>query len=267
MRKRTWNLSILFFVVISSAFAADTVPTWPPSGKDAILRFTVGKLRSVSSASGQNDYLGEALAENLTTKTIPSASFYLYLLDKSGKRVGEGYVEVTNLAAGQKARVPVSVHAMGSYASMELAAQHLPSDEPMRIKTIIKSEPSGASLKVDAEDSGVTPETVPIAAGKHVLEFSKEGYAAASTTVEIVENSMPGGVEIELNPLTVDTVVLRDGTVLLGNVVSMTDASVNVTVKGKSTKLDRGRIARIIFGQHKSRSITSAGKSKSTAKQ
>lgn len=267
MRKLTRNLSILLLLSIGSAFAADTVLTWPPNGKDAILRFTVGKLRSVGSTAGQNDYLGEALAENLTTKTIPSASFYLYLLDKSGKRVGEGYLEVTNLSAGQKAKVPVSVHAMGSYASMELAAQHLPSDEPIKIKTIIKSKPSGASLKVDAQDSGVTPETVPIAAGKHVLEFSKEGYAAASTAVEIAENSMPSGFEIELTPLTVDTVVLRDGTVLLGNVISMTDASVNVTLKGKSTKLDRGRIARIVFGQHKSRANTSAGKSSSATKQ
>jgi hypothetical protein len=252
MRKLIWNLPVIFFLLIGgTSFAADTVLTWPPSGKDAILRFAIGKLRSVSAAGGQSDYIGEALAENLSTKTIPSASFYLYLVDKSGKRVGEGYLEVTNLAAGQKAKVPVSVHAMGSYASMELAAQHLPSDEPMKIRTSISSKPSGASLKLDAQDSGVTPEVLPIVPGKHVLEFSKEGYGVASTTVEIVENAMPGSVEMELSPLSVDTVILRDGTVLLGNVVSMTGASVDVTVKGKSRKLDRGRIARIIFGQHR----------------
>lgn len=262
MRKLICYLPALLLFLAISTFAADTVLTWPPSGKDAMLRFTIGKLRSVGSASRQNDYLGEALAENVSTKTIPSASFYLYLVDKSGKRVGEGYLEVTNLASGQKAKVPVSVHAMGSYASMELAAQHLPSDEPMKIRTSISSKPSGASLKLDAQDSGVTPEVLPIVPGKHVLEFSKEGYAAASTTVEIVENAMPGSVEMELSPLSFDTVVLRDGTVLLGNVLSMTGSSVDVNVKGKSRKLDRGRIARIVFGQRRA-GVSAAGRGSS----
>lgn len=235
----------------ATARAADTVLTWPPDGKDAIVRFTVGKLRQVSSTAGQSDYLGEALAENLSAKMIPSASFYLYLLDKSGKRVGEGYLEVTNLAAGQRAKIPVSVHTMGSYTSMELQPQHLPSDEPFKVKMHITSAPSGATIKLDSQESGVTPQMLPIAPGKHVLEFSKEGYTAASTPVEVVANSMPGSVEIELNPLTLDTVVLRDGTVLVGDVVSMTASAVNLNLKGKPTKLDRTRVARIILGQHK----------------
>jgi hypothetical protein len=142
-----------------------------------MLRFTLGKLRQISSVSGQSDYLGEALAENLRTKAIPSASFYLYLLDKNGKRVGEGYLEVTNLASGQRAKIQVSVHALGSFASMEPQPQRLPSDEPMKVKMNITSVPSGASLKPDSQESGVTPQVLPIAPGKHVLEFSKEGYA------------------------------------------------------------------------------------------
>jgi len=92
---------------------------------------------------------------------------------------------------------------------------------------------------------------LPIAPGKHVLEFSKEGYAAASTPVEVVANSMPGSVEVDLNLLAVDTVILRDGTVLLGDVSSMTASVVSINVKGKPTKLDRTRVARIILGQHK----------------
>ena len=267
MRKVTSILSTLLLCVVTAAAAADTVLTWPRDGKDAILRFTIGKLRQVSSASGQSDYLGEALAENLSAKTIPSASFYLYLLDKNGKRVGEGYLEVSNLDAGQKAKVPVSVHAMGSFASMELQPQHLPTDEPMKIKMSITSVPSGASLKLDSQDSGITPQMLPMAPGKHVLEFSKEGYTTASTPVEVVENSLPGSIDMELNPLTVDTVVLQDGTVLLGNVVSMTGAAVNVSVKGKTTRLDRSRIARIVFGQRKSSSpAAAAGKGSSATK-
>jgi len=246
----------LLLLCAASALAADTVLAWPPDGKGAIVRFTVGKLRQVSSASGQSDYLGEALAENLSSKMIPSASFYLYLLDKSGKRVGEGYLEVSNLAAGQRAKIPVSVHTMGSYASMELQPQHLPSDEPFKVKMRITSVPSGATIKLDTQESGVTPQMLPIAPGKHVLEFAKEGYTTASTPVDVVANSMPGGVEIELNPLTLDTVILRDGTTLVGDVVSVTATAVNLSVKGKPTKLDRTRVARIVLGQHRRSTTT-----------
>src|SRR5437879_4299195 len=84
MRKPIWIVPVLLLWVAAGAFAADTVLTWPASGNDAVLRFTLGKLRQISSVSGQSDYLGEALAENLSTKAIPSASFYLYLLDKDG---------------------------------------------------------------------------------------------------------------------------------------------------------------------------------------
>ena len=234
-----------------NAFAADTVLTWPADSKDAILRFTIGKLRQVSSNSGQSDLLGEALAENLSGKAIPSASFYLYLLDKNGKRVGEGYLEVTNLPAGQRAKIPVSVHAMGSYASMQLQPQHLPSDDPLKVRMSLNSVPAGATVKLDSQPAGLTPQILPIAPGKHVLEFSKEGYASASTPVEVAANTPAGSVDIELNPLSVDTVVLQDGTVLLGDVTSMTATAVNITVKGKPTKLDRNRVARIVLGHHK----------------
>src|SRR5690348_15824680 len=102
MRKSFSLFSIL--LLCGAAFAADTVLTWPANGKDPVLRFTVSKLRQISSVSGQTDYLGEALAENVGERAIPAASFYVYLIDKNGKRVGEGYLEVTNLGTGQKAK-------------------------------------------------------------------------------------------------------------------------------------------------------------------
>ena len=252
MRKTLCIIPLLLLCTIGSAVAADTVLTWPPDGKDAILRFTISKLRQVNSTSGQTDLLGDALAENLSSKTIPSASFYLYLVDKNGKRVGEGYLEVTNLPAGQKAKIPVTAHAMGSYATMQLQAQHLPSDEPMKVKMHINSVPPGATIKVDGQDAGVTPQIVPIAPGKHVIEFSKEGYATGSSPVDIVQNSMPGSVDIDLKPLTADTVVLRDGTVLTGNLTSVSAATVNITVKGKAMQVARSKVERIVLGQRKS---------------
>jgi hypothetical protein len=257
MRKSFCIFSMFLWLVSASAFAADTVLSWPANGKDPVLRFTVGKLRQISSVSGQTDYLGEALAENLGTKPIPAASFYLYLLDKNDKRVGEGYLEVTNLAAGQKAKVPVSVHAIGSYVRMELHPQHLPSDEPMKSKMSITSAPSGASLKLDAQESGVTPQVLSLAPGKHVLEFNKEGYATESTPLEIAENAMPGSVNVDLQPLTLDTVVLREGAVLEGNVTSVTNTSVVINVKGKTTRLPRAKVARVVFGVKGASAITS----------
>lgn len=241
---------MLLLWVSATAHAADTVLTWPANGANVVLRFTVGKLNKISSVAGQTDYLGEALAENVSSKAIPSASFYLYLLDKSGKRVGEGYLEITNLSAGQKANVPVSLHAMASFVRMELQPQHLPTDEPMKIKMSITSVPSGASFKLDSQDSGITPQILSIAPGKHVLEFSKEGYATESTPLEIAENAMPGSVNMELNPLALDTVILRDGTVLLGNVSSMSGAAVSINIKGRATRLARSRVARIVLGEH-----------------
>ncbi len=248
MRKRFWMVPVLLLGTALSAFAADTVLTWPDNGDGAVLRFTLGKLRQINSVSGQTDYLGEAVAENLGAKAIPSASFYLYLLDKNGNRVGEGYLELTNLAGGQKAKIPVSAHAMGSFARIELKPQHLPSDEPMRIRMSITSVPPGASLMVDSQVSGITPQILSVAPGKHTLEFSKEGYATASTPLDIAENALPGSLQIELSPLALDTVVLRDGTVVLGTVISVTGTSVAVNVKGKATRLDRTRVARVVFG-------------------
>ena len=251
MRTKTWLPLFVLISAVAIAFAADTILTWPADDKNATLRFTIGKLRQVTSNGGQTDYLGEATAENLSAKTIPAASFYLYLLDKNGKRVGEGYLEVSNLAGGQKAKIPVTAHAMSSFSRMELQPQHLPSDEPMKVKMHISSTPSGATIKLDSNESGATPQVLPIAPGKHTLEFSKEGYATASTPLEVVANSMPGSVDIDLNPLTVDTVVLRDGTALLGNVTSLSEAAITLNTKGKSTTLQRSRVARIVFGQRK----------------
>ncbi len=262
MRKPIWLVVLLVLSTFTNGVAADTVLTWPKDGNNTMLRFTLGKLRQVNSVSGQTDYLGEALAENLSAKAIPSASFYLYLLDKSGKRVGEGYLEVTNLAAGQRAKIAVSAHTLGSFSSMELQPQHLPSDEPMKVKMNITSVPSGASLKLDSQESGVTPVVLSIVPGKHTLEFGKEGYATETAPLEVAESSMPGAVKLELKPLAVDTVVLRDGSIVLGNVTSMTGTAVAINVKGKPRMLERSRVARIVLAGHKSLASAQSRKKK-----
>jgi hypothetical protein len=87
--------------------------------------------------------------------------------------------------------------------------------------------------------------------------------------VETAENALPGSVELELNPLTLDTLVLRDGTVLLGNLTLVAGTGVNMNVKGKPMKLERSRVARIVLGNRKpsiGTPTTTTGKSSSHSK-
>lgn len=247
MRSKAIFVSLFVMACVFVAFAADTVLTWPADGRDPVVKVTVGRMRQVNSTAGQTDYAAEATVENVGKKPLPMASFYLYLLDKNKKRIGEGYFELTNLAVGQQAKVAVTAHAMGSIASMELQPQHLPSDEPVKVKVAVASKPAGASLKVDGQDSGYTPQTLMLLPGKHTIELTKEGFAAASAPVEVTGGSMPQGVNVELSPATQDTVVLRDGSVVLGDVSSVTMATVTVKVSGKVKSYPRNQVARVVF--------------------
>jgi len=49
MRKKIWILTVLLLWAVVGAFASDTVLTWPASGKDTMLRFTLGKLHQITS--------------------------------------------------------------------------------------------------------------------------------------------------------------------------------------------------------------------------
>lgn len=247
---RNKALILLFLAVASLCFAADTVLVWPTDGA-AQLKFTVGKLNQIKSYSGQADYVADVTVANVGTKTVPFASFYVYLLDKKGNRVGEGYIEVSNVAAGQQVKVPLTAHAMGSIASMQLQAQHVPSNEPKKIPMRVTSVPAGAAFKVDGQDAGFTPATVSLVPGQHTLEFSKEGYAVGNTAVDVIAGTPLGAVDFQLAGLAQDTVVLRDGTSVNGDVTSVTLSSVVVKVKGKARTFDRNQVAKVLFVERK----------------
>ncbi|HYG99157.1 MAG TPA: PEGA domain-containing protein [Terriglobales bacterium] len=243
---------ILLFLVSTAIWvqSADTVLTWPPEGQPS-LKFSIGKLRQVNSYSGQADYVADVNVTNMGSKPMTFASFYVYLLDKNQKRIGEGYIELSNVGPGQQVKVPLTAHAMGSVASMQLHPQHLPSDEPRKVTVNVASVPAGASFKVDGQDGGVTPKALQLVPGKHTLEFTKEGYATGSTDVEVTAGSLPSIVNYEMAGLSHDTVVLRDGTVLLGDVASVTTTALSVKVSGKLRKLDRNQVARVLFVERK----------------
>ncbi len=84
--------------------------------------------------------------------------------------------------------------------------------------------------------------------GTHSLEFSKQGYATGSTPVEITQDELPGGsISFELGGLSRDTVELQDGTVLLGDVVSLSLTTVVVRVDGSDRTYDRNQIKKIML--------------------
>ena len=122
---------------------------------------------------------------------------------------------------------------------------------PSSLKTIplkIISVPPGAKLKVDGQDSGVTPRVVDLSIGSHQVELEKEGYAKGVTPVEINADDLPGGsITIEMGGLSRDTVELRDGKIMLGDVISMSLTSVVMRVDGKDQSFDRNQVKKIIL--------------------
>jgi hypothetical protein len=103
---------------------------------------------------------------------------------------------------------------------------------------------------VDGQDEGFTPVTVRLPIGSHTLAFSKEGYASGSTPVDVKPDEAPGGsITFELGGLSQDNVELRGGTVLQGDVLSMTMTSVVVRVDGKDQTYDRNQVQKIILVQ------------------
>ena len=93
-----------------------------------------------------------------------------------------------------------------------------------------------------------TPKVVDFTIGVHTLEFSKEGYAPGSTPLEVSADELPGGsVSFELGGLSLDTLELRDGTTVLGDVMSMSLATIVARVDGKDQKYDRNLVKKIVL--------------------
>lgn len=115
---------------------------------------------------------------------------------------------------------------------------------PLRVLSL----PAGANFKVDGEDAGRTPKMVDFTIGVHTLEFSKEGYAPGSTPLEVSADELPGGsVSFELGGLSQDTLELREGTTVLGDVMSISLATAVARVDGKDQKYDRDLVKKIIL--------------------
>jgi hypothetical protein len=103
---------------------------------------------------------------------------------------------------------------------------------------------------VDGKDAGFTPVATKLTVGSHMLGFSKDGYATGTFPLLISPDQLAGGtVSFELGGVSHDTVELRDGTMIQGDVESVDAHNVVVEVGGKAQSLDRNQVKRISLVQ------------------
>lgn len=247
------RLLLVIFSFCAALFAkepSNLVMLWPSSGKPTV-RLSFGKFRQLGAYGTQSSFVSDVTIENLTDKRIPRASFTVYLLDKDTVRIGEGVLQATDVAPGQQVKVAFQFSSVGIPATLTLNARNDPSGVPSSLKTVpiqITSVPAGANLKVDGEDVGVTPKVVRLVVGIHKVEFSKEGYVSGSTPLDITGDELPGGsVSFEMGGLSRDTVELRDGKILVGDLMSVSPTSVVLRTNGKEQTFDRNQVKKIML--------------------
>ena len=250
---------LLVFVafVFAPLLAKETpfqVIVWPDQGAP-VVRFTFSKFKEVGSLGSERTYVTETTAENLWTKRIPDANFALYLFDKNKTRIGQATLTISNVGPGETVKFQTTIASSGPPVSLVLNATYLPKElgpaAPARTVSItVNTVPQGASAKLDGQEVGTTPKLVQVAVGKHELEFAKEGFNSGKFPFEIGPNDVSGGsISFELGTSAHDTVELRDGSVVSGDIVSLSGMEVVVKVGGADQRLDRNQVKRILLVQ------------------
>jgi hypothetical protein len=247
-----WKVCACVFVLmltVSSLFAKDEVfqtVTWPDSGP-AIIRFSFSKFKTVGTSGREHSYLTETIAENVSDKKISNAGFSLYVFDKSKARIGEGYISLSNVGPGETVKFEVRLTASGTPLSLAVVST-TPDSVARSFSVTINSVPQGAELKVDGKAMGITPKIIEVGIGKHVLEFSKEGFTSGKFPLEMTSHDASGGsVSYELGSAARDTIELRDGSILSGDVISVSGMQIEVRIGGNVQSFDRNQVKRILF--------------------
>ena len=84
--------------------------------------------------------------------------------------------------------------------------------------------------------------------GKHMLDFSKDGYKSGHFPLEMgPRDTSEGSVSYELGTAGHDTIELRDGSVLSGDLISVTGMEVQIRIGGKTQSYDRNQIKRLLL--------------------
>ena len=254
MRTCLTTITLLVCLGVAPAKDANQVIDWPETG-GPILRFTILKIRQVGSYGSQHTYTIESQVENLWSKKIPSATFRFYMFDKGKVRIGEGYIDLSNLSPHETIRMELNCSTAGTPLTLSVVPQTLPPElqdkAPPRIVALtVYSVPSGAKLSIDGKEAGVTPLAVKLSVGGHTLQFAKDGFNTGTYPLVINPDQVSGGqVSYELGASAHDTIELRDGTVLNADVESVSATEVVITMGGKQQTFDRNQIKRILFVQ------------------
>jgi hypothetical protein len=107
---------------------------------EPVLRFTLSKVSKIGSASGQTNYGLDIAAENLSAKKISHATFNFYLFDKNKVRVGQGYIDLSNMRPHETVKMQIMAIAVGVPTESPLTPINcLPSCREVRL---LKSYPS-----------------------------------------------------------------------------------------------------------------------------
>lgn len=241
-------LACLLILVVPS-FAKDAslqVIDWPETGTP-VLRFTFGKFKTLPGMRNLHGYVMDTTAENLSQRVIPSAKFSIYLFDKNKVRVGEDVISVNNVGPGESVKFETTVNASGQPASLTL---HEIVASPKTISLTVNSTPQAAMLSVDGTQAGMTPRMIAIGAGHHTLRFTKEGFNTGTFPLDISQNDVSGGsVTYELGAAAYDSIELRDGSVLNGDLVSLSGMDVEVRLGGAIQHIDRNEVKRVLLVQ------------------
>ncbi len=259
IRRRFLRAAIVSMVLLTAAAVCAKDPpqqviVWPEQGT-SVLRFTFSKFKQVGSLGNERTYMTETTAENLWTKKISEANFTLYLFDKNKVRIGSANINVSNVAPGETVKFQTTIASSGPPASLSVAAVNVPAElgpivPAKKISITVNTLPQGATAKLDGQDVGTTPKLVQVAVGKHVLEFQKEGFNNGKFPFEIGPDDASGGsVSFELGTSAHDTIELRDGSVLTGDLVSVSGMEITIRVGGTNQKFDRNQVKRILLVQ------------------
>ena len=224
---------------------------WPDASNPS-LKLVFGKfMQQGTGYQGQRSFVSDVIIQNVSSRRIPRASLSVRLFDKQKVRIGDGVLNINDLGPGESTKIAFQFLTVGLPASLSLAAHNDVNGVPTSLKTVplkVMSVPPGARLKVDGQDAGTTPKVIDLLVGTHILEFSKEGYATGSTPVDIAPDEIAGGaVTFELGGLSLDTVELRDGPSVTGDVLSVNMDAVVVRINGEDHSYARNKVAKIML--------------------
>jgi len=239
-----WSLVLLLAVPALAKDVPLQTIDWPADGT-AVVRSTFGKFKGLPGMGNMHAYVMDTTAQNLSPRRIGNEEFKVYLFDKNKVRIGEDTIGLSNVGPGETVKFETTVTTSGAPTSVTL--EEIPQATKM-ITMTVNSTPQGAMLKLDGTEVGTTPRMITVGAGRHTLIFTKEGFAAGTFPLEISRNDVSGGtVSFELGASAFDSIEMRDGTVLNGDLVSIEGMDVEIRVGGVLQHVDRNKIKRVML--------------------